>query len=337
MRLLEKRGELDVSGVAAELGSSSRTVYRDLAVLERFGVPLSQEPAGRRVRWRVVEGGYQPKATLGFAWSDLIALAAGAELLESFAGTLLHDAARAALAKIEAAVPPALVARARMLVRHLSADGGARVGYSAQGGVVRTLAGAIERGETVELTYRKAGARAFERRRVDPYHLHIQSGALYLIGLCHERGALRTFAVHRARVVARTGERFERRGGLDPRTLLHGSFGPYSGKRERVRLRFAPEVAAVVAERRLHASQVTQWRADGSLDVTVEAPLSPALVAFVVGFGGSVVVLGPGALAKRVLEEHRSAIAAAGTCDPGCRKRVVGVGRQGRRARTRKG
>src|SRR5256885_16088254 len=56
MTLLEDRQELAVTDVARELGYTTRTVYRDLAVLERIGVPIYQERKGRRARWRVVEG-----------------------------------------------------------------------------------------------------------------------------------------------------------------------------------------------------------------------------------------------------------------------------------------
>ncbi|MBN2576420.1 MAG: HTH domain-containing protein [Deltaproteobacteria bacterium] len=53
LRLLDERKELSVDHAAAELGCSRRTVYRDFLVLSETGVPLYQEPEGRRVRWRL--------------------------------------------------------------------------------------------------------------------------------------------------------------------------------------------------------------------------------------------------------------------------------------------
>jgi biotin operon repressor len=50
LRLLDERKELSVEHAAAELGCSRRTVYRDFLVLSETGVPLYQEPEGRRVR-----------------------------------------------------------------------------------------------------------------------------------------------------------------------------------------------------------------------------------------------------------------------------------------------
>ena len=52
MTLLEDRQELAVTDVARELGYTTRTVYRDLAVLERIGVPIYQA-GGNHINGRV--------------------------------------------------------------------------------------------------------------------------------------------------------------------------------------------------------------------------------------------------------------------------------------------
>src|SRR5438067_8741248 len=80
MTLLEDRQELAVTDVARELGYTTRTVYRDLAVLERIGVPIYQERKGRRARWRVVEG-YRRRLSVSLSWSEMLALALGGKLL----------------------------------------------------------------------------------------------------------------------------------------------------------------------------------------------------------------------------------------------------------------
>ncbi|MDF1566011.1 MAG: HTH domain-containing protein [Deltaproteobacteria bacterium] len=54
LTLLEKKSGQTVQDLAELLGVSVRTVYRDLEVLDRAGVPLVQEREGRNVRWRVM-------------------------------------------------------------------------------------------------------------------------------------------------------------------------------------------------------------------------------------------------------------------------------------------
>jgi len=54
LSLLERKNGRTVQGIAEALQVSVRTVYRDLEVLDRAGIPLVQEREGRNVRWRVM-------------------------------------------------------------------------------------------------------------------------------------------------------------------------------------------------------------------------------------------------------------------------------------------
>ncbi len=305
IQLIESRRELEVDEAARVLDCSRRTVYRDFHVLERIGVPLYQDESRERVRWRLVDG-YRHRLTLSLSFSEMLALTAGRELLAGLAGTLFHEAAVSALEKVRSALPPEVRARADAAGSRLSAEGG-RGDLHAKNRLVEAVVRALDAQETVELAYRKPGERGASWRRVDPYHLHIQAGSLYLLGYCHERQGLRTFAVHRATEVRATGARFVRRADVDPAASLHGSFGPWNGRAETIRLRFSAEAAARAGERPAHPSQVMQWGADGRLDVELRAPVSPALVTWLLGWGAEVEILAPARLRERVRREHRRA------------------------------
>jgi predicted DNA-binding transcriptional regulator YafY len=56
---------------------------------------------------------------------------------------------------------------------------------------------AISRRKTIEFTYYTMERDETEKRRVDPYHLVFRSGQFYLIGLSHERDAVRVFRLSR--------------------------------------------------------------------------------------------------------------------------------------------
>lgn len=319
MQLLDERREVGVNEAAAELGYSARTVYRDLEVLSRIGFPVYSDQDGRRSRWKVLEGSRQ-RLRLTLSWSEMLALTTGRELLRGLAGTVFHEAAVSALDKIRQALPAELAARAAAATLGVSASTGTVHDYRGRTGVVQSLVDAIDRQETVDLTYKKRGRVGPEQRRLDPYHLHVLAGAVYIIGFCHARGELRTFLVDRASAVVSTGQRFERRNDLVPTALLHGSFGPWSGAPVRVRLRFAVEVASLIAERRVHPSQTSQWRADGRLDVSLKLPESPALVAWVVSWGPRVEVVSPVSLRDAVRREHEEAVGIHGRAQKKRRK-----------------
>jgi len=304
--ILEERREISVPEIARELGYTVRTVYRDLLVLEDLGVPIYQQRAGRRARWRVVEGNRR-RLALTLSWSEMLALSAGEKLLSGMAGTVFHESALRALDKVRAALPKELLARVDA-GRALSAEVGPARDYAARDGSIRRLIEAIEKRETVRLEYRSRGKRAAEVRLADPYHLHIQAAALYLFAWCHAHGEVRTFLVDRIGQVEGTGQVFARKEGFSARDRLQGTFGPWHGKAEKVRLRFSAEVAPFVAERKVHPTQQAQWRDDGTLDVTLSVPLAPAVIRWVVGFGADARVMAPRKLAQRVRRVHEGAI-----------------------------
>jgi predicted DNA-binding transcriptional regulator YafY len=224
IQILDERRQVSVPEVARELGYTTRTLYRDLAVLERVGIPIYQERVGNAARWRVVEG-YRRRLSLTLSWSEVLALTAGRRLLEGLSGSMFHECAVSALDKIRHALPEPLAARVEAAASLLSASSGAAHDYTHRDEIVQRLVEAIERRETVELKYRKPGG-SVERRRVDPLHMHIQAGALYMIGYSHERRQIRTFLADRAAEVTLTGRRFERKDLLPCAILFKAPSDP---------------------------------------------------------------------------------------------------------------
>jgi len=328
MQMLEHRQEIVVPEVAAQLGYTVRTVYRDLQVLERVGVPIYQERQGRQARWRVMEG-YRRRLSITLSWQEMMALVLARKMLAKLTAAPLADAAASAVAKVNDALPREVAQRAAGFNDAVSALLGASHDYTRHGAVLRTLMEAIERHESVTLQYRKLGERKGAERIVDPYFLHVQSGAVYLIGFCHQRNAIRTFLIDRVTDAARTGALFGARAPFAASALLQGAIGPWEGKPHHIRLRFDAEVAGLAAERQMHPTQTTQLRSDGELDVALRAPVCPALMTWLLGWGQHVRVVSPAALAERLRRAHARAAGRGGAASR--------VGRPAASARSRRG
>jgi len=306
IQIFDERREVAVPEIARELGWTPRTVYRDLSVLERVGVPIYPERRGSRSRWRVVEG-FRRRLSITLSWPEMVALTAGRGLLAGASGSFFHESAIAALDKIRSALPEELVRRADAMGKSLSASTGIAWDGARARRLTVTLIEAIERCETVRMQYRSRADAKPHERTVDPYHLHLDSGGTYLVGFSHDRKERRTFLVDRISEVAGTGNRFERTEVFRPGDFFQGYFGPWAGKAVEIRLTFAREVAAFVADRRLHPTQVNQFRSDGALDVTLRVPLSPSLVRWLVGWADQVAVISPKSLAQQVARSHARA------------------------------
>ncbi len=306
-RILDQRREIEPERIAEELGCTRRTIYRDILVLQELGLPLYQEPEGRRVRWRLVDGPRR-RLSVTLSFSEMLALTAGRDLLAGLAGTFFHEAAISGLEKIRDALPKELLTRADRSAAVMMTDRRLAHDYRRHGDLVRILVDAIDRSETVRIEYRKLGAAAHAPRDIDPYHLHIHGGALYLFGWCHRRKGPRTFVVHRAARVALAGRSFQRRTDVDFASTLQGDLGPWSGRPVTVSVRFAPRIARLAAERKVHPSATAQWRNDGSLDVRLRCPVGPSLERWLVGWGPDVEVLAPAVLVDRIRARHAAAL-----------------------------
>ena len=98
-----RRTALGARQLAETLGVSLRTVYRDVADLQRSGVPIEGE-AG--VGYVLRKGADIPP--LMFSADELEALVVGTRFVRAFAGLRLAQSAQTALLKIEAVLPPEL-------------------------------------------------------------------------------------------------------------------------------------------------------------------------------------------------------------------------------------
>ncbi len=121
MVLLDQRELVSVDEAAATLGCTRRTIYRDLGVLQRSGMPLYQAKIGRQVRWRLDEG-FHRNLSIQFSVQEAMALVAGAQFLAPLAGTFFADSAAGALDKVRHALAPVVRKRLEQVVRHLSSS-----------------------------------------------------------------------------------------------------------------------------------------------------------------------------------------------------------------------
>jgi proteasome accessory factor B len=153
-----------------------------------------------------------------------------------------------------------------------------------------------------------------ERRTVRPYLIEpsTQTHALYLIGWDEGRGGLRTFKIERIGEVAVTPRRFEPPEPGTIETMLRQAWDIIADQPAvEVALRFAPAVAARVAETTWHASQRVEPQVDGSLVwwATVSGTIEVRL--WVLSWGDDVQVLAPESLRDDVLATHRRALGEA--------------------------
>jgi proteasome accessory factor C len=89
--------------------------------------------------------------------------------------------------------------------------------------ITEQLRSAVERRETVEITYYSYGRDNTGSRRIDPWAIHSEGGLWYLQGWCHASNAERVFRIDRIRDATSTSTPFVAPKPLPPFQLFDGS------------------------------------------------------------------------------------------------------------------
>jgi len=192
-----RRSAITAQRLAQELGVSLRTVYRDVADLQRSGVPIEGE-AG--VGYLLRKGSDIPP--LMFTPDELEALVVGTRFVRAFGGNRLGREAAAALLKIEAVLPPEL--RERSDRTRIFAPEVDRLENS---GLIDDLHAAVTGALVLRVNYRDNDARPTERV-IEPLCLAFWGGSWTLGAWCRLRGDFRNFRPDRIVDYSPTGETF---------------------------------------------------------------------------------------------------------------------------------
>lgn len=184
-----RRTALPARGLAGTLGVSQRTVYRDVADLQRCGVPIEGE-AG--VGYLLRKGSDIPP--LMFQPDELEALVVGSRFVQAFVGERLSRAADAALLKINAVLPPDLRERSDRS-RVFAPDFGQHAAIKVH---IDDMHAAIAQRRVVALDYADEQGRC-SMREVQPLCLAFWGGSWTLGAWCRLRGGFRNFRLDRIR------------------------------------------------------------------------------------------------------------------------------------------
>ena len=193
-----RRSAVPARSLAATLGVSLRTVYRDVADLQLSGVPIEGE-AG--VGYMLRKGSDIPP--LMFNADELEALVVGTRFVRAFGGERLGRGAQAALLKIEAVLPPELRERSqrtRIFAPTLP-------GRSEANRLVEQLNTAIAAQVVLRLDYRDEN-QATSTREVEPLCLAFWGGSWTLGAWCRLRRDFRNFRPDRIVAFTTTNEVF---------------------------------------------------------------------------------------------------------------------------------
>jgi len=122
---------------------------------------------------------------------------------------------------------------------------------------------------SVSMVYRAKGVREATERIVDPYGLVFYEGVWILVGYCHLRKELRSFAMDRIIDLVERFLYFEVRGGFDLEEYIAGSWGVIHEEPVNITVRFKASVSEfILRKEKWHPSEKRKMLSSGDVELT---------------------------------------------------------------------
>lgn len=244
---------------------------------------------------------------LWFTPSELLALSAAQKLLEDTQPGLLDSQLSPLKARIEKLLAQehlgsGELARRLKILRMAARQPDTRI--------FQTVAGATAQRKRLALGYHGRERDAITEREVSPQRLTHYRDNWYLDAWCHQRNALRSFALDRIRHASALDKAADDLADTELDRHFASAYGIFAGTPKHTAiLRFTAERARWVADESWHPQQQSQWLADGRYELSVPYADPRELILDILKFGPDVEVAAPEALRVEIAARLKAAAA----------------------------
>lgn len=305
---MARRAGVTIEELVEVYGIARRTVYRDFDALAEAGYPLYAVETGSKKIWRFHDR-FTEVAPVTLSTSELIALYVTRTQIGYLEGTPLAEDMDRVFGKLEKTLSPKHRDQLALFAKKFYTVPDAPKSYDEHLDLLWDVMDGLIRQLRCRMRYRSPRKKSPKTRTIEPLTLLTHKQGLYL--LAREVGADRvlTFAVDRIMSFEPTRETFEYPRGYSPEKQVEGAFGIVAGSEEvHVRIRFAAEVAHLIAERTFHPGQKINRHKDGSLTLEMNlTALGAELTGFILSYGAKAEVLEPAELREQIAAELKAA------------------------------
>jgi predicted DNA-binding transcriptional regulator YafY len=307
-----------VNDVADALGTSERTVRRDILELQDAGIDIEiSKRANRIFAVLTAERSHSP---VSITKRERFTLLAVRRVFDVFKRTPFLEDVVSVLAKLEQRIGDKERAEITAFGEQLvyMPDHGTK-SYAGKEDIIDAIQTGIINREVVRFRYADARGRAREGY-LAPFRLAMYRHGLYVIGArIKDRDAdVRTAPLAMFAIERFTEAEYEKTHSFQipedsrVRDVLEGAFGPHlpdaNGPHDVV-VEFSAEKAHLVSSREWHPSQQIIEQRDGRIRLSFRAPSLTPLVSWILEWGPHARALAPSALVANVRQELTAAVA----------------------------
>ena len=302
---------VSIDDLSKELHVSSRTIQRDLSSMKHAGVGIDeeQEPSSGKKYLSFVFPSDDKAVPL--TYDEAVALYIGRQFLEPMMGSFLWEAVNSGLEKIRSALGTrALFFYDRLASKALQT----RVGwsnYNSKSQYLDEIIKGLEDSLCVNIQYQSQDSPKPEIYAIDPYHILMHKGSIYIIGFSHKAKAIRHWKLDRVEAAISLNTAFQKPADFDIGKYMEGSFGVIhfpTEKLQKVKIQFDESVARYVSEHIWSNSQKLTKQPDGSVVLELQLNNTVEVKNWILSFGPHAKVLKPSTLKDEIVANLQAAL-----------------------------
>jgi proteasome accessory factor B len=285
------------SGMAREYEVSPKTIMRDIDYLKyQRDAPIEYDKSGKGYFY--TEENYSLPA-LTLTESDLFAICIGRNALKQHENTPVYQKLASVFKKIEDSLPEKVSVQPFWVDNKISfiQDPRTHIDFL----VWESIAAGLHHNQRLQILYQKPGAEHPQEREVDPYHVLNYQGEWYMIGYCHNRMKILTFAVSRIKKAKQLASACRVAEDFNSEHFIKERFGIFGGESEyEVRIHFAVEHVPYLLEREWHPTQKIEKAVDGGVILSLKVSHLYEIKRWILSWGSGVKALAPKELVKEI-------------------------------------
>jgi len=295
------------ASMAAAYEVSAKSIRRDIDYLKnQCDAPIAYD--SRRYGFHYTEESYSLPA-MNISESDLFAISLARKTLRQYENNPIYHKLSSVFGKIERALPTRISVDPAWIDERMTVFPESRTAIDPT--IWDKVAEGLRHSHRLGLQYLKPGEETAGDRLVDPYHIASFQGEWYLVGHCHLRREVRTFAISRIKAVQTSDADFLIPDNFSFEKFSGQHFGIFRGERDfSVKILFSPRHRPYVEEREWHREQSLERQPDGGVLLSFTSNHLFEVKRWVLSWGAGVKVLAPQELAKDLRDELRQTLQA---------------------------
>lgn len=303
--LLQSGTTLAAVELADRMGISKRTLFRDLATLQKAGIPYTHDPARG---YRIDEGFFLPPVNLKI--NEALGLLLLAKTAEPHRDQPFFRSAVEAIQKLIATLPEKYRAVTGDMLTRVTVQPGSTHAAPQNPDFFVTFQRAIDEKRICRIRYHSLFNNEGDiNLELHPYHLHFAVRAWYVIGRSSLHSDIRTFKLARIQSLELTHQRYKLDKSFHVEKYLRNAWSLIPEPDEHdIDLEFSAKVGQNVAEVQWHPTQKTRLLPDGRCEMQFKVSGLTEITWWLLGYGDQVKVKKPAELRRKLAEVYMSAL-----------------------------